>query len=617
VSGVRFEIGRADAAGAPGAGTGAEPGWYPRAVDTAIATSPDGQWIAVRQGAVVSLYTAAGEEAGAATLASSDADLAVVGPPITVVVVERTGAGDEEAGGPGKGVGGETAVIALAVPGLGETARVAVGGAHDLVATTGPRLALIGRAQRSLGVLRASGRAFMSQPCDPGGPVELVAGLDKNQLLVVMAKRLEIWDAVSCRPLLRPTFTLLPAPRRIGSIVGHVWCYQPGGTELVLYRLSDGRPFQHRLGSPIEAIASHPASPYLVAVTTGGILRIHAFAHSVDWITPPAAEAFAIAGASALGAVGPTGAAASDLTLVGATSAGPPWHQPIAAEAAPPPEGPVPTSSEAMEIIRTARDRRGPAPASPPERMPMGDRYPGYGYTPGSAAAGAAGANPAAVGPAWRQPLVDLATELVAAKPGDAAPELPALALGTSLSDLCQRAQLSTPARRAMTVLYGCHLIGQPIAIARLARLLGGDDGWTEALGAGELAERGFVTSRAGLLQLADPVARAIDGAPPRALDLVGDGPAQLVVGGHVVDPARVPDPVPALARALGRFGLATSSLSVATLEAFAHGLTAVALPAPSARVHIPRIPRGAGLLIVAARTSLPPSLSSWPTFDP
>ena len=52
-------------------------------------------------------------------------------------------------------------------------------------------------------------------------------------------------------------------------MVGHVWCYQPGGTELMLYRLSDGRPFAHRLGSPIEAVASHPAAPHTTVAIAG------------------------------------------------------------------------------------------------------------------------------------------------------------------------------------------------------------------------------------------------------------------------------------------------------------------------------------------------------------
>jgi len=580
--GIRFDLHRpADAA--PGSGSGPAPGWYPRGVDTAIATSPDGQWVVVRQGAVVRLFTLAGEAAGVATLASSDADLAIVGPPTTVVVIERTGTGEG-------GLGGETAAIALAVPGLGETARIVVDGAHDLAATTGPRLALIARGTRALGVLRAVGRAFMSQLLDAGGPVELAAGLDRNQLLLVLAKRLEVWDAVSGRPLLRPTFTLPPAPRRIGAAVGHAWCFQPGGTELVLYRLSDGRPFAHRLGSPIVSVASHPASPYLVAETAGGLFRVQAFAHSTDRITAPPGEAFGIAGAStAVTAVAPTGASAADLKLVGAAATGDPWWQPVVSDG-PGEQAPPPSSSEAMEQIRAAREPRAQAP---------GRETPAHG--PGAS---------------WREPLVAFAAELHG-KDGDRVAEVPALALGTSLSDLCQRAQLSTPARRALTVLYACYLTGEPaLPIARLATLVGGDDGWREALATGELAERGLVTTRAGMIAVIDPIARVIDGAAPRTIDVVGDGPASIVAGAHLVDPLRLGEPLAAMTRALGRFALVTGPLSIAVLEAFAHGLTAVVIAGPTVRLRPVRVPRGAGLLVVAPVDVLPPSMAMWPTLS-
>lgn len=570
--GIRFDLHRPDVPGAAEAGSGPAPGWYPPAVTTAIATSPDGQWIGVRQGAELRLYTATGAESGAATLSTADADIAIVGPPVTMIVVERPE--------------GETALAALAVPGLGETARVTVDGAQQLVATTGPRLALLTRGSHRLAVLRTSGRAFMSQACDPGGPVELIAGLDRNQLLLVLHKRLEILDAVSCRPVLRPAFALPPAPRAIGACAGHVWCHQIGGRELVLFRLSDGRPFAHRLGSPIIAVAAHPATAYVVAITESGPMRIQAFAHTIDRFTVPPAEAYALAGGMT-SSTGPSGAPGSELRLVGAAAEGPPWIVPLLDPGATETAAGADEPAAAPATLRGARIE-----TAPPVPMPRGG----------------------GPGPAWRDPLIAFATELGKAT---GQPEIPPLPLDTTLAHLCHRAQLATPARRALTALYATYLVGDPgITIARLARLVGGDDGWREALGTGELGDRLFVSSRSGKVSIVDAIARVLDGAPPRAIDIVGTESPAAIAGGHIVDPGPLGEPIAALTAALGKFALIAGALSTGVLEAFAHGLTAVAIAGPGTRLHAVRIPRGAGLLVVAPPEQLPPAMAMWPMLD-
>jgi hypothetical protein len=392
--------------------------------------------------------------------------------------------------------------------------------------------------------------------------------------------------------VLRPAFALPPAPRAIGACAGHVWCHQIGGRELVLFRLSDGRPFAHRLGSPISAVASHPATAYLVAITDSGPMRIQAFAHTIDRFSTPPAEAFAIAGALTSSA-GPGGAPASEVRLVGAAAEGPPWIIPLLeAGATEPGQQPddVPTTSAAMDRIRAARTD-APTAASVSPR---------------------GGAGP---GPGWREPLVAFATELAGKDTTRA--EVPPLPLDTTLAHLCQRAQLATPARRALTALYAAYLAGDPgIAIARLAKLVGGDDGWREALGTGELGDRLFVTSRAGKVSIVDAIARALDGAPPRAIEIVGTESPASIAGGHLVDPGQLGEPIAALTAALGRFALIAGALSTGVLEAFAHGLTAVAIAGPGTRLTAVRIPRGAGLLVVAPPEALPPAMTMWPTLD-
>ena len=52
-----------------------------------------------------------------------------------------------------------------------------------------------------------------------------------------------------------------------------MWVTRPGSDEMFVYRLSDGRPFRHYAGAPIEEVISHPASPLLVLVTGRGLVR--------------------------------------------------------------------------------------------------------------------------------------------------------------------------------------------------------------------------------------------------------------------------------------------------------------------------------------------------------
>src|SRR5690606_34749248 len=97
-------------------------------------------------------------------------------------------------------------------------------------------------------------RALSSLTLDIGGPLEFAVGLERNQLLLGLPRKLEVWDAAACRPLLRPRFALPPPPRRAGSAAGHLWVTRPGSDELLVYRLSDGRPFQHHVGASIQDV---------------------------------------------------------------------------------------------------------------------------------------------------------------------------------------------------------------------------------------------------------------------------------------------------------------------------------------------------------------------------
>src|ERR1041384_2699311 len=141
-----------------------------------------------------------------------------------------------------------------------------------------------GRAGR---VGRIAGRALSAQPIDPASAVEFAVGLERNQVLFSLFRKLEAWDAVSGRPLLRMQLALPPAPRIVGPAHGHVWATRSGSDEILVCRLSDGRPFLHHLGASILDVVCHAASPLLILTTARGLVRLHCFAHALTVIDSP------------------------------------------------------------------------------------------------------------------------------------------------------------------------------------------------------------------------------------------------------------------------------------------------------------------------------------------
>ncbi|HSJ99924.1 MAG TPA: hypothetical protein VK932_01740, partial [Kofleriaceae bacterium] len=241
-----------------------------------IVTSADGQWTAIRRGREVALLAGgAGAPVGMLELDGDDVDLALVGPPDVLVAVTRDGA---------------PRVTLHQPPYLDAVARLDLEEPMRLGAVTGPRFALLSPSGKQVMFVRAAGRALSSQPIDAGSPAEFVVGLERNQFLLGLLRKLEVWDAVSGRPLLRLQLQLPPAPRTVGAAQGHLWATRPGTADVFVYRLSDGRPFHHRAAAPVEAVICHPASPLLVLVTSAGLVRLHCFAHSLAPLDVPWTE---------------------------------------------------------------------------------------------------------------------------------------------------------------------------------------------------------------------------------------------------------------------------------------------------------------------------------------
>jgi hypothetical protein len=241
-----------------------------------IATSPDGQWAAVRRGREVSLLAGgAGPPTSSIEIDTDDADMVIVGPPSVLAVVMR-----------GTAAGGHRMVLYLP-PYLDAVAQLELEGPMRIATVTGPRVVLLSPDGKAVTVVRIAGRALSAQSIDTGSPVEFAVGLERNQVLFALLRKLEAWDAVSGRPLLRMQLPLPPPPRLVGPAHGHVWALRRGSDDIVVCRLSDGRPFQHQLGASIRDVVYHPASPVLILVTARGLVRLHCFAHALTLIDAP------------------------------------------------------------------------------------------------------------------------------------------------------------------------------------------------------------------------------------------------------------------------------------------------------------------------------------------
>ena len=284
-----------------------------------LLASPDGQWCAVRRGrqsAWYSLTSAASsgepldEPVARVELPEPSSELVLIGPPTQALTITR--AGDT------------TALQLLQPPKMERIATLTLAGRWLAAAVTGSRAALIAEDARSCTVIRAAGRSLVAQLIDPGpGLVELVLGMERQQLAIATTKKLELWDAVAGRPLTRLQLQLPPPPRTVGSAAGHWWILRAEQQQILLLRLSDGRPFMHNIGAPIRAVVSHPASPWLVVVTPTGLLRLSCYAHSTAELDAPVAESYAIA---------PAG---DEAVLIGASGfAQPPWVMRLSASAA-------------------------------------------------------------------------------------------------------------------------------------------------------------------------------------------------------------------------------------------------------------------------------------------
>ena len=533
-----------------------------------LATSLDGQWAVARMGRSVTLLAAGAAPAvGKLELESDDVDLAMVGPPSAVIAVTREAAA--------------TKVVLHQPPYLDAVARVDLDAPMRVATTTGGRLALVSLDGRQMSIIRTADRGLAKHPIDLGsGAVDFAVGIERNQLIVGQLRKLEVWDAVSGRPLRKLALELPPPPRTIGAAAGHIWITRPGSDEIFVYRLSDGRPFRHYVGAPIDDVIAHPASPLVVLVTARGLVRLHCLAHSLFTIEAPWEPATPLAQL----------VAGDDISLLGfPESAEEPWRVAIGGAGAPavvePTEAPEPSLVTAADKLRAMR---GVTSEPPPDEPPV------KGW--GSVSAIHSGAtSPRA---SWRDALATFGLELSRGVDG----ELPMVAVDSELGELAHRLALHSPARRALIALYALYLVGEPaLAIARLARALGD---WTEALGQGQLGALAMLRRKGGKVGLCHAVTDLLDGAPPRAIRIVGGPPTTPRAGAFRISrEGRTDAAIEAeLATQLGRIAVVEGPIATALVEARLHGATAVSMAAPTER---PKPwPQGAGLVLLLGSSS-------------
>jgi len=175
--------------------------------------------------------------------------------------------------------------------------------------------------------------------------------------------------------------------------------------------------------------------------------------------------------------------------------------------------------------------------------------------------------------------------------------EVPVVPVDSELGEIAHRLGLSTAARRALTVLYALHVIGEPaISIARLGQALGD---WTEGLGQGDLGRHALLRRAGGKVRLRTTVTALVDGNAPVAARVVGSPSAAPVPGAwRVARDGRTDAELElALSTRLGRIAVVEGRPRRALLEARVAGATAVALRAPATRPQ--PWPHGAALVVV------------------
>jgi hypothetical protein len=382
------------------------------------------------------------------------------------------------------------------------------------------------------------------------GPIQVVAQLTRDQVLVGARSKLEVWSVNERRPTHRLNLPLAP-DIGFGGIVADgrmLWLASTAarGT-LSLFRLQDGKQVASAtVGGAIKAVVADPASTMLVAAVApevGTPLELVVFSselesqRAVPFDRPIRAFCLAGAPADAIAIVSDQAqpivvtlesrpraatantsgfvaadlapsAAARDVDPEAGSAEQPANHSDgiVAYTDATPPSAPIASASgpsaEISDRLTAWRSQvHATISAAPPKPVPQADRNASTADEPRSRSR--------AELYAWGQAARTRSTTTPPPPPQ-----------GWRLVDLAMRFKLDTRSRTLLALLYSSWLDGdgeRGLPIGVIARALGNDeDAWVEALAQGRIGGMGWLRTSRGRTRLRGVIGRFLDEAPPR-----------------------------------------------------------------------------------------------------
>lgn len=483
----------------------------------------DPEWAVVQRDQIFSLFDATNTVVGELELQHVAAELPILFCNGHVLAIQH----DAET----------TTVTALTIPNLTPSAQLQLPGRWLPKCVTGQRIALLAESGLKIAIVRVAARALAVIEFDIGAPAEFVLALDKQQILVGSGKKLEAFDALTGRPMMRVNVNLPAAPRNVGSAQGHLWITRPGADSLTVVRLSDGRVFPHVIGAEPLSVYSDLHSPYVVIATERGLVRLQCFSHTMVALGTPPASVWALQ---------PNG---NDTMLLGMGVDDPgPWRAGLAnSNAAVTPAHTV----EALTSSSPAQSAQGNVALVRTMRPP-----------------------PRSATTSWRSQLAAVDLE-----PGNLAAQRAAVPADSTLLQWCSASACSDIATSLIVVLYARYLHGAaPLPLREAARCVGDHDAaWHEVLGHGDAAGHGLLDHSSAGLSLTLAGSRFFDDCVPCSLLRRGNGP-------RVLGPGIYWSPLGAdlavtlqqLAERIGTFDIVASASPSSITEACLHGATVV-----------------------------------------
>jgi hypothetical protein len=480
-----------------------------------LAVASDGTLAAVHEPSRVSVI----ELPGAAMFAevgidpeASASDIAWVGAPPRLLVLSRYAA---------------HSVVHLLDPyGPRTLAEIRLESAMKLYATVGSHALAVGPLGAA--VLTASD-THLTPYQFPARALPVAGGAAGGQFVVGLAASIEEWDPHSRIPKRRIKLPRAGALTAVGGSDRVVWWTTQGDPACIEVSplVNRGQPRSHQLPERPAHISAHPRSDLIVCVgaETGRVYVID------------------LDGRQGMRVIGPEGIDRAETAglvvgrVVGVLAAQ--ARHPVRfvslerRDVDPPPAVAVADGDRQRDTHTEVQARPSTlleAPAAPPAAAPPVDAR----FAAWRARVGEVHAKPGPVAvdwaeehTSWRDALAGWARAVAAGTIERDAPPAPLI------DELVARLELAAPLRAALALLYGTHLVGEPgAAPVDVARVVGRH--WDEALGRGQLAERGAAVYRDSRVRLAPALLRVLDELEPRTGTLIGT-PARIALLGPCV----------------------------------------------------------------------------------